>query len=101
MVRRLIFIIHQRDAFQSQGSCGKDLRVGVMADGEIKLSFACPPSKGPGSVDKIAGFGGNRAASMNSNYFNRKLGGICERNGFGKVTSRDLDFVTFGVESVN
>ena len=84
MVCRLVFIVHQGNAVQAHPARRHDLRIRIMADGQIKAAFARPLSQRPGALHKIARLAGQVSTAMPANHHGRKSCGL----GQGTVSAK-------------
>src|SRR2546423_307049 len=94
MIRRLMFVIHQRHRLDSQRRGGSNLRVRVVTEGEIKAAVARPFTQGPRASNQIAGFARYRSAAMTANYVREQARLHGQRDRLGKVARGDLDLMT-------
>ena len=88
MIRWLVFVVHQRHALDPQSTRGCNLRVGIVAECQIKAASARPLSERRRAANEISRLACKFSAAMTADHYRHQAGCRCQLNRLRIVTRR-------------
>ena len=88
-----MLVVHQRHRAHSEKTRGQDLRVRVVADGQIETATARPAHEPRGPPEETARLAGELPAAVSAHDRGREPGGLRQLDRLRELPRRRLDLV--------